>query len=421
MTSSLIKLEKAEQMLAEARTLDDLRQIRDIAVAAQSYAKAAHLGMDSQNRAAEVRLLAERKAGELLSEMKRKGERQQQGRPKSENGKSFPISPKPKLADLGVKPEESKKWQALAELPETTFRNALVEGQQERLTDASLQKAVKQHRRERTRAARQNDYAAEDAAAPTLQDVTIHAGDALEILRSLPSESVQLVITSPPYPGVPKMWGPFFDADNFTAAHVWLDAIWEECARVLMPGCKLCINMGNIGRRPYLNNAARVAQWGMRCEAVEPIGEIIWHKFVGPRAAGVDTAWGSWCNPSDPALVDGHEYILIFRKRGTRTAPTKEPVIDKDQFLDWRKTLWQFHSAYASREGHCAPFPPDLPQRLLTLYSFAGETVLDPFLGSGTTLVEAVKLSRKGIGIEHDAANVRLSKVNLSRALAPIT
>lgn len=414
MNNSLIKLEKAEQLLAEARTLDDLRQIRDLAVAAQSYAKAAHLGMDSQNRAAEVRFLAERRAGQLLSEMKRKGERHAGKGREKERSKNLTV----KLADLGVQKHESARWQALADLPETAFRNAVTEGMQERLTDASLQKAVKQHRSERTRAARQNAYAVESAAPPTLHDVTLHAGDALEILRGMPSESVHQVITSPPYPGVPNLWGPLFAPENFDNAHAWLDSIWEECARVLMPGCKLCINIANIGRRPYLYNSARVAMWGMRSHTVEPIGEIIWHKFVGTRPGGSDTAFGTWCNPSDMALVDSHEYILIFRKRGTRTAPTKEPVIAKEQFLEWRKTFWQAQAAHASRVGHCAPFPPDLPHRLITLYSFAGETVLDPFLGSGTTLVEALKLKRKGIGIEIDAENVQLAKRNLDRAAA---
>lgn len=269
------------------------------------------------------------------------------------------------------------------------------------------------------RLARARQTLAEIVPADTTGDgITIHNGDALEFLTSMPSESVHLVITSPPYPGVPKLWGERFAPENFERAHLWLDSIWDECARVLKPGCKLCINVANIGRRPYLYNSARVAQWGMRSNAVETIGEIVWHKFVGPRADGVDTAWGSWCNPSDPVLVDGHEYILIFRKHGTRVAPTKEPVIDKAQFLDWRKTLWQFHSAFASREGHCAPFPPELPMRLLTLYSFPGEVVLDPFAGSGTTLVEAVKLKRRGIGIELLDMNVKLAKRNLARVLS---
>lgn len=242
-------------------------------------------------------------------------------------------------------------------------------------------------------------------------DVLLYHGDCLEVMREMQSESVDLVVTSPPYPGVEKMWGEMFAPDNFENAHAWLDQVWNACARVLRPGCVLAVNVANTGRRPYLRNNARIANHLGKTLFDE--GEIIWNKRVGLT----DTAWGSWLNPSSISLTDNHEYILIFRKRGQRNVPARGPVISKSEFLEYRKSTWEIQSASATRVGHCAPFPPELPMRLITLYSFVGETVLDPFLGSGTTLMEAKKLGRKGIGIEKDDKYFDLAERNLSQGV----
>lgn len=225
--------------------------------------------------------------------------------------------------------------------------------------------------------------------------VTLYNADCLDALRDIPDESVDFVCTSPPYPGAPNLWGELFCPDNFEKAHLFLDSVWDECLRVLKPGCKLAINIANTNRSPYLPNTARIYWWAKG--KIEPKGEIIWNKTVNRNSS---TGWGSWRSPSDAVLEDSHEYIIIFRKFGERFKPTTSPTIDRQEFLDFRKSVWNIRAESASRIGHVAPFPIEIPRRLLTLYTFADETVLDPFAGSGTTLVAARNLGRKAIGCE---------------------
>lgn len=239
---------------------------------------------------------------------------------------------------------------------------------------------------------------------------TLICADVLEGLSGISNESVQLVVTSPPYPGVPKMWGELFAPDCFEQAHQWLDQVWMECLRVLAQGCVLAIVVANTGRRPYLRNNARIARWAGNAGLLDE-GEIIWNKRVGQT----DTAWGSWLNPSAVALTDNHEYVLIFRKAGERNVPTREPVIAKKDFLEFRKSIWVIGSESAKRTKHIAPFPEEIPERLITLYSFEGETVLDPFVGRGTTLIVAKRLKRCGIGIDHNRKYIELAKRNLAQ------
>lgn len=126
----------------------------------------------------------------------------------------------------------------------------------------------------------------------------------------------------------------------------------------------------------------------------------------------------SWRNPGDMHLTDNHEYISVFRKIGKRHCPTTEPIIDRDNFLQWRKSDWRIEPESAKRVGHVAPFPLEIPKRLITLYSFEGEIVLDPFVGSGTTLVAAAMLNRKGIGIDKEPKYIELARDRINKAQA---
>lgn len=243
-------------------------------------------------------------------------------------------------------------------------------------------------------------------------------GDTLEKLKEQPDESVHLVCTSPPYPGVEKMWGKFFAPNNFDNAHLWLDQVWDECVRILKPGCKLVVNVANTGRTPYLPNSSRISMWSRNRSGVEFRGDIIWFKGLIARSTGNDTAWGSWRSPSDIALTETHEYILVFRKDGVRSCKTREPIIDKDDFLKWRNAFWFISPEGAKSVGHIAPFPVEIPKRLITLYTFENETVLDPFVGSGTTGIACAMLNRKCIGIDHDPKSIELSKQRINSALA---
>lgn len=228
--------------------------------------------------------------------------------------------------------------------------------------------------------------------------VLIYCGDTLSILEEMDKASVDLVVTSPPYPGVPEMWGELFEPDNFDRAHFWLDCVWNECARVLRPGCKMVVNIANTRRRPLLPNAARVAMWGWKSKRMELIAENVWNKGYGQG----DTAWGTWRNPADPSFCDDHEMILIFRKRGERARPTTAPIIDTANFMLWRHSIQEMKPASATREKHVAPFPEGLALRAINMLSFPGETVLDPFAGSGTTLRVARLHGRVGVGIDYN-------------------
>jgi len=231
----------------------------------------------------------------------------------------------------------------------------------------------------------------------------LYEGDCLEVMKTLKTESVDCVITSPPYPGVNNLWGELYKADNFDKAHEFLSCVWDECLRLLRPGCKLIINIANTKRRPYLPNVARVYRWAK--DKIEPTGEIIWNKGYGQ----LGTAWGSFRLPSDPALADQHEYILVFRKFGKRQKPEIFEKIDLKDFKSWRNSMWNIPPAKASKVGHVAPFPLQIPTRLIVLYTFKGETVLDPFNGSGTTGESCIKLGRNYIGIEKESKYCELT------------
>jgi len=142
-------------------------------------------------------------------------------------------------------------------------------------------------------------------------------------------------------------------------------------------------------------------------------GEIIWYKAAG---AGVSMAWGSWQSATNPVLRDTHEYILIFSKGSfSRKLPEgKENTISKDQFMDWTKSVWMMNPESARKIGHPAPFPIDLPYRLIQLYTFTGDVILDPFMGSGSTAIAALKSDRKFIGYDIDPDYVKLAEERIA-------
>jgi site-specific DNA-methyltransferase (adenine-specific) len=145
-------------------------------------------------------------------------------------------------------------------------------------------------------------------------------------------------------------------------------------------------------------------------------GEIIWNKGAG---AGVSMAWGSWQSASNPVLRDVHEYILVFSKGSfTRKKPKdKNNTITKEQFMEWTKSVWTMSPESAKKIGHAAPFPIELPLRLIQLYTFTDDTVLDPFMGSGTTAIAALETERNFIGYEINPDYIRLAEERIAKYL----
>lgn len=209
-----------------------------------------------------------------------------------------------------------------------------------------------------------------------------------EQMEELPDNSVHLMVTSPPY-----NVGKEYD-NNLTLSEYreFLKRVWKEVKRVLVPGGRACINVANLGRKPYIPLDAFIIE-DMIDLGFLMRGEIIWNKA---SSGSPSTAWGSWLSAKNPTLRDIHEYILIFSKdMFSRGNPYKrKSTITKTQFLEFTKSVWTFSAESARKVGHPAPFPVELPYRLIELYTFEGEVVLDPFAGSGQTAIAAIKSNR---------------------------
>ncbi len=224
-----------------------------------------------------------------------------------------------------------------------------------------------------------------------------------EDMSELPDNSVHLMITSPPY-NVAKE----YDEDLSLGEYLeFLARVWKEVYRVLVPGGRVCINVANLGRKPYIPLHTYIVQ-GMLEIGYLMRGEIIWNKA---SSASPSTAWGSWLSAANPVLRDIHEYILIFCKESfSRKRRNRENTIKKEQFLEWTKSVWTFPAVSAKKIGHPAPFPEELPYRLIQLYSFKGDVILDPFVGSGTTSLVALKTGRNYIGYDNNPEYVKLAE-----------
>lgn len=228
-------------------------------------------------------------------------------------------------------------------------------------------------------------------------------------MEQLPDHSVHLMVTSPPY-NARKEYDEDLTLDEYLTL---LRGTLKETHRVLVTGGRACINVANLGRRPYLPLNAFITQIMIE-EGFLMRGEIIWDKAA---SVGSSTAWGSWMAATNPTLRDIHEYILIFSKdRFKREANGRDSTITRDDFLEFTRSIWQFPTESARRVGHPAPFPVELPRRLIELYTFAGEVVLDPFLGSGTTAVAALRTGRHFVGYELNPDYASTARDRIARA-----
>jgi len=232
-----------------------------------------------------------------------------------------------------------------------------------------------------------------------------------EDMSMIPDNSLHLMITSPPY-NVSKEYDEDLSLKEYLEM---LKKVFTETYRVLVNGGRACINVANLGRKPYIPLSDYISQMMIEI-GFNMRGEIIWNKAA---SASPSTAWGSWMSASNPILRDIHEYILVFSKgdykrdRKKTEKETKQNTISKEEFMEWTKSIWTFNAESARRVGHPAPFPIDLPYRLIQLYSFTTDTILDPFMGSGTTAIAALKSNRNYIGFEISKEYIELTKTRI--------
>jgi len=254
---------------------------------------------------------------------------------------------------------------------------------------------------------------------------TLIIGDALDGLRTLASDSFQLVVTSPPYGtikdyGHPRQIGIGQDYAGYLER---LREVWVECVRVLEPGCRIVINVGDQFLRARDHGEYSVAP--IHADVITQVnalpgmvflGQIIWRKISTTKTTGGCTWMGSIYEPRDGYVTYEHESILLFKKRGKARRPGKDvrakSRLTKEQRSAWFRGIWEL--APARQTIHPAAFPVDVPDRLIRMFTFYGERVLDPFVGSGTTLLAATEAGRIGVGIELDE---RMESVCAARML----
>ena len=232
--------------------------------------------------------------------------------------------------------------------------------------------------------------------------------------------SVALVVTSPPY-FAGKEYEEAVGQGHIPADYVayldMLHKVFAECVRKLEPGGRIAVNVANLGRRPYRSLSADVIAILQDRLGLLLRGEVIWRKASG---AGGNCAWGSFQRPGNPVLRDLTERVVIASKgRFDRAVPATERAAQglpadgtayRDEFMEATTDVWDIRAESATRVGHPAPFPVELPQRLIDLYTYRGDLVLDPFIGAGTTAVAAVRTGRHYVGFDTDADYIDLAE-----------
>ncbi len=246
--------------------------------------------------------------------------------------------------------------------------------------------------------------------------VDVLIADDARAMSEVDDATVALVVTSPPY-FAGKDYEAALGTDHIPANYrAYLDMladVFAQCVEKLEPGGRLAVNVANLGRRPYRSLSADVIDILQNRLRLLLRGEVIWWKG---RAAGGSCAWGSFQRPGNPVLRDLTERVVIAskgrfdraltpRQRHAQDRPSTATMF-RDEFLEATTDVWEMAPESATRVGHPAPFPVELPQRLIDLYTYRDDLVLDPFVGSGTTAVAALRTGRHYIGYDTDDAYI---------------
>lgn len=263
---------------------------------------------------------------------------------------------------------------------------------------------------------------ADDHVSPRKDIDDVFVGDASR-MEKVDDASVALVVTSPPYFAgkeyeaalgeghIPATYGDYLDM---------LEAVFAECVRTLEPGGRIAVNVANLGRKPYRSLSADVTAILQDRLRLLLRGEVIW---VKARGASGSCAWGSFQRPTNPVLRDLTERVVIASKgrfdRAVKPAQRRrrelphEATSTRDEFMEATTDVWEMPSESASRVGHPAPFPVELPERLIHLHTFRDDLVLDPFMGSGTTAVAAIRTERHFVGYDTDPDYVERARARV--------
>lgn len=269
---------------------------------------------------------------------------------------------------------------------------------------------------------------------PAPFDKTMHElriGDARD-LSGIADKSVHLVVTSPPYWTLKKYEGSkgqLGDVEEYEHFLTELDKVWAECARVLAPGGRICCVVGDvciprkrIGRHLVMPLHADI-QVRVRKLGLDVLTPIFWHKVANGVTEAEGNGAGFYGKPYQPGSIvkNDIEYILFFRKGGEyrKVAPLEKALsmLTKEEMQSWLRSIWTDIRGASLRNGHPAPFPTSLAERLIKLFSFAGDTVLDPFAGTGSTAVAAIAAGRHSISLDIEKNYIAIARENIEKAI----